>query len=190
MKKALSILTAAMTAALVTGCASGPKKMSSDPRLDYLQEGAVVQLQYNLHPNELTKTVSAMNYQPSALLTRCTPVTIVSFNKAQVVFALESGVQYRWVFDKHLRSDKAKHFSEFFVPQCDKLDGLSEIDQQGIVDGQAFEGMTRKGVLYALGLPPDHATPNLEQSQWTYWKNKFARMIVTFDSDGKVTQVK
>ena len=80
MKKFLAAAVVTLSMAFVTGCASGPKRISSDPRLDYIQEGAVLQLQYNLHPQELTKTVPALNYQPAALLPRCTPVTIVSFD--------------------------------------------------------------------------------------------------------------
>ena len=191
MKKFLAAAVVTLSMAFVTGCASGPKRISSDPRLDYIQEGAVLQLQYNLHPQELTKTVPALNYQPAALLPRCTPVTIVSFDKNNVFFALENGMQYRWVRDKHIREDFAHHFAQFFVPQCDtlSLNGFSDEDKQGIADGEAFPGMTKKGVLFAMGLPPDQATPNLDQSTWTYWRNKFARKVVKFDGD-KVTEVK
>ena len=191
MKKVITAAVAVMSMALAAGCASGPKRISSDPRLDYIQEGAVLQLQYNLHPTEATKTVSALNYQPAALIPRCTPVTILSFDKKHIYFALESGVQYRWVREKHIREDYAHHFAQFFVPQCDNptLEGFSAEDKQGIVDGDAFEGMTKRGVLYAMGLPPDHETPNLDQSVWTYWKNKFVRKQVKFNGD-KVESVK
>lgn len=175
---------AASVVALTAGC-GGPKRISSDPRLSHIQEGAVLELQFNLHPTEMKRSISALNYQPAALLPRCTRVTINAIEKKQVFFTTESGIQYRWTMDKHIRQDFGHHFSEFFVPHCDNptLEGFSNEDKQGIMDGDAFEGMTKRGVLYAMGLPPDHVTPNLDQSTWTYWKNPFARKLVIFDGD-------
>lgn len=174
---------------LAAACASGPKKLSSDPSLDYLQPGAVVQLQYNLHPDDVHRRVYNTNYQLPTLLPRCTPVTIVNFNKKRITFRLDSGVQYSWLFDKHVRADRAKHFGQFFVPQCDDLSALSEVDQQGIALGRAIVGMSKQGVLYAMGLPPDHKTPSLDMDLWTYWRNKFVSTTVRFEN-GAVVEVK
>ena len=175
--------------ALLSACASGPQKLSTNPQLDYLEEGKVVQLQYNLHPDDRLHRLYNTNYQLGTLLPRCTPVTLVRFNKKMVTFALESGVQYNWIFEKHVRADRAKHFGEFFVPQCENIQDLSEIDQQGISLGQALVGMTKRGVLFALSLPPDHKTPSLDADLWTYWRNKVVRTTVRFE-DGVVVEVK
>lgn len=184
MKKLVTIAMAASVVALAASC-GGPKKISSDPRLSHIQEGATLELQFNLHPTEAKRTVSALNYQPAALLPRCTKVTINAIDKRRVFFTTESGVQYRWEADKHIRQDFGHHFAEFFVEHCDNptLEGFSNEDKQGITDGEVFEGMSKKGVLFAIGLPPDHETPNLDQSVWTYWKNPFARKQVKFDGD-------
>lgn len=173
----------------LAACASGPKKLSDDPSLDYLQPGAVVQLQYNLHPDDARRRIYNTNYQLPSLLPRCTPVTIVNFNKKMITFRLDSGVQYSWLFEKHVRADRTKHFSQFFVPQCDDLSTLSEVDQQGIALGQAIVGMSKQGVLHAMGLPPDHKTPTLDMDLWTYWRNKFVSTTVRFEN-GLVVEVK
>ncbi len=180
------LLLCALSAAVA--CASGPQKLSADPELDYLQQGAVVQLQYNLHPDEARRRLYNTNYQQTSLLPRCTPVTLVKLSDKLITFRLESGVEYTWIFDKHVHADRAKHFSQFFVLQCDDLSGLSEVDQQGIAMGQAIVGMSKQGVLYAMGLPPDHKTPHLDMDLWTYWRNKFVSTTVRFEN-GIVVEV-
>jgi outer membrane protein assembly factor BamE (lipoprotein component of BamABCDE complex) len=67
---------------------------------------------------------------------------------------------------------------------------LSKIDQDGIAAGRAQVGMTRQGVLYAMGRPPFHANPSLDSSEWMYWRNRFGKTAVQFDESGKVTNVR
>ena len=77
-----------------------------------------------------------------------------------------------------------------FAQNCDKekIAQLSEIDQEGIKDGVVKKGMTKEGVVYAVGYPPTHKTPTLDSDQWIYWKNRFGKMRVQF-TDGKVSRV-
>jgi hypothetical protein len=51
--------------------------------------------------------------------------------------------------------------------------------QQGIVE----PGMTKQEVLMALGYPPAHRTPSIEQPIWTYWRNRWDVFMVYFDGD-------
>jgi hypothetical protein len=61
-----------------------------------------------------------------------------------------------------------KHLDEIFGKKCDAtLRGLSEVDRQGIRAGT------------------EHATPSLDSDLWTYWKNRFGKMTVSF-ANGKV----
>ncbi len=69
------------------------------------------------------------------------------------------------------------------------LGGFSEIDRKGIKDGRVYKGMTRQGVLTALGYPAVHGTPSLESDRWKYWRNRFATMDIEFDSNGKVINI-
>ncbi len=69
------------------------------------------------------------------------------------------------------------------------LDGFSEIDRKGIKDGIASQGMTKKGVMIALGYPATHKTPSLDSSSWIYWTNRFKTLVVQFNDKGIVTQV-
>ena len=67
-------------------------------------------------------------------------------------------------------------------------EGLSRIDQKGILDGRPYEGMSKEGVMIALGYPCPHGTPSPDFDTWRYWKNRFGNYYVTFEN-GIVTAV-
>ncbi len=69
------------------------------------------------------------------------------------------------------------------------LDHFSEIDRKGIDAGKVYTGMTKEGVLTAMGYPAKHRTPTLESNRWTYWRNRFVTMVVEFDGNGIVRSV-
>lgn len=70
------------------------------------------------------------------------------------------------------------------------LDHLSTLDKKGITDGKAYPGMTRDGVMTALGYPATHRTPTLNATSWVYWTNRFGTIAVDFDASGKVSGVR
>jgi len=86
----------------------------------------------------------------------------------------------------------AQHLLKYFGSSCSAADveSLSKSDQDGIRKGVASPGMTRQGVIYAMGYPPPHVTPDLDAKEWTYWKNRFDRMIVVFDDKGRAAEVR
>ena len=75
-------------------------------------------------------------------------------------------------------------------PKPVNYSGLSKQDKKGIADGKAYKGMTRKGVMAALGYPAVHKTPSLEAKTWIYWANRFRTIGVDFNDQGKVSQVR
>lgn len=66
---------------------------------------------------------------------------------------------------------------------------LSAVDRKGIAEGRAAVGMSKEGVMAALGYPAAHRTPDLDASRWIYWQNRFRTLAVDFDSNGKVTSI-
>jgi len=70
------------------------------------------------------------------------------------------------------------------------LSGLSELDRKGVAEGKAKIGMSRDGVMAALGYPATHKTPSLESKTWIYWTNRFRSIAVEFDDKGKVKAVR
>jgi hypothetical protein len=67
--------------------------------------------------------------------------------------------------------------------------GLSKKDLEGVQQGKAMPGMTKAGVMTALGYPAPHETPSPDDSVWTYWQNRFRKLKVEFDNKGIVTNV-
>ena len=87
---------------------------------------------------------------------------------------------------KHKSSpDFSKYLSNYFGTECDssKIKKLSTLDQQGIKDGVVKVGMTKEGVKYAIGFPPEHKTPDLNNNEWLYWKNRFNTFKVEFKNN-------
>ena len=84
------------------------------------------------------------------------------------------------------------HLLRFFGSACDPtvVEQLNEADQTGIRSGVASPGMTRQGVIYAIGYPPRHVNPSVESGNWTYWRHRFDRFIVEFDDEGIVTGIR
>lgn len=70
------------------------------------------------------------------------------------------------------------------------IDGLSKTDKKGVADGKAYKGMSKKGVMVALGYPAAHRTPSIDSSSWTYWTNRFGTIVVEFDTKGLVSEVR
>jgi len=69
------------------------------------------------------------------------------------------------------------------------LSKFSATDQKGIKEGRAIVGMTREGIMTALGYPATHRTPSLDATRWIYWQNRFRTLAVDFGADGKVSSI-
>ena len=59
---------------------------------------------------------------------------------------------------------------------------LSEIDRKGISEGRPYKGMSKKGVMIALGYPAPHRTASPDADVWYYWKNRYANYAVNFEN--------
>ena len=157
-----------------------------------IKEGDTLQTLSNLHPDK--QEIQSINYQLPSKIPVCANVTVKKVSKGAMVFDYE-GSEYQFVLDKHTKGadiSLQQAAQAYFGPKCDqaKIKSLSKADQDGIASGRANVGMTREGVLLALGRPPFHANPNLDVPEWMYWRNRFGRMAVQFDDKGKVTNVR
>ena len=145
----------------------------------------------NLHPDARRNTLYSLNYQGDTVIPVCTPMRIdrVTERSADIT-DLHSGRRYRYLFDRHMREDIQQHLDLYFGGQCPQsfIQNLSAVDQQGIREGRALPGMTRQGVIVAIGYPPSHETPNLDLGTWKYWRNRWNTFEVQF-SGGHVVAV-
>ena len=142
----------------------------------------------NLHPDENNRRLYSVNYQQDGLIALCTKVRITAVTHRAMTFELaDGGRKYEYIFHDTLRQEIPKHLDQFFGKTCPKkqVDALGKVDRQGIKEGRALPGMTKAGVILAIGYPPEHATPSLDGSVWKYWRNRFATTLIHFE-DGKV----
>jgi hypothetical protein len=68
-------------------------------------------------------------------------------------------------------------------------EGLNAQDQEGIKTGKAMVGMTKQGVMVALGYPATSKTPSTDLNTWVYWKTRLNTLTVNFSPDGLVESV-
>lgn len=177
----------------VSGVAHAKKALVDKYGVNLL-ESDTVYTSVNLHPDNNRALLYTVNYQLASLLPRCTPVEITKLSRKKMKFRLkESNLEYTFAY--HKRSTPmplSEYLSDFFTSKCGDADlaKLSDKDREGVRLGRPLVGMSKDGVLFAMGRPPHHVNPTLEHYEWTYWKNKFARTIVTFDNAGKVSQIR
>jgi Zn-dependent protease len=143
----------------------------------------------NLHPDASRHRLYSINYQRSGFIPICSRVHISEATSSRIWF-IAFGVQYEYrLRDEYMIEGRDAHLRRYFGEQCDRGDTLSAEDQAGIAAGTVSAGMTRAGVIKAIGYPPPHATPDLEAPQWRYWRSRFDTFLVQFEN-GRVAWVR
>ena len=117
--------------------------------------------------------ISSVNYQEHALVPVCTRVRLDRVRRKEIRFtALDSGARYRFIRHRSSQLPIENHAQRIFGPTCPNLTQASAEDRAGIQAGQVYQGMSREGVLVALGYPPAHQTPSLNNDIWHYWRRR------------------
>ncbi len=194
MLRAQSRFAPLMLASMVLACSSSPAPPPPWPSgIAALVGTEDVVTRVNLHPDEVRTRLYAVNYQQAGLIPLCTPVVLLELETDRMRFRVEeTGRTYEYLNHKAAAERFRTNLARFFGTDCprDELDQLGELDQRGIRQGKALPGMTRRGVFLAMGPPPRHVNPTLEADRWIYWRNRFNRIAVEFDVDGRVTGIR
>ena len=177
--KAALLAAAVLTLLCAAGCAESFSQ-GADPGGPLFAPGRWLALRTNLHPSE-RGIISAMNYQPQAVLPVCTEVFVTDINDKEMTFQVGEK-SYVWQFDERIREDPLRHLAHFFAPQCERR-SLSQLDRQGIRQGKPKVGMSRWGIFYAMGYPPDDITPDSRSNVWNYWSYKNVRTQIVFENE-------
>lgn len=118
-----------------------------------------------------------------------TRITICKWRRG-FCFTVRDGRKVYFEFDKGRMKMSAQEYIKLITsPKPVSMQGLTDKDREGVRQGIAMAGMTKKGVMTALGYPATHRTPTLEDNKWTYWRNRFRTLVVHFDDKGIVTNV-
>lgn len=91
--------------------------------------------------------------------------------------------------ERRMGMDVNRYIQKITSPSPVSLNELSALDRKGVAQGKAFIGMSRQGVMTALGYPAAHRTPSLSASTYVYWTNRFGTIAVEFNRNGKVKKV-
>ncbi len=149
----------------------------------------------NLHPDMQRHLLYTLNYQLPGIIPVCSEVVVTLVHDKKLSFTF-NGQEFDIDYDSFTKEagvsfqDAVKGI--FLGAACDKakIQSLNSVDQDGIRTGTPHVGMSREGVLFAMGRPPFHANPSLEGVTWMYWRNKFGKLAVEFGPDGKVSNIR
>ncbi len=184
--RSLALVASALLGALtLPSCGSGAH---------YVVEGGggPVYLLTNLHPDR-RNLVYSVNYTAapqSHVLPLCTPVRIDRVAPREVRFTdLSTNRRYRYLLHRSTRLPVEQHVQRYFGGACPDTSALSPEDQAGIQQGQIYQGMTKQGVILAVGFPPEHRTSSLDHDVWRYWRNKINSFEVYF-TNGVVSGIR
>ncbi|MEM9069934.1 MAG: hypothetical protein AAGE52_15585 [Myxococcota bacterium] len=158
----------------------------------YAVQSEQVFLLTNLHADgrRVVWSVNYTNPPGSTTLPICTPVSIDRIGGREIRFTtLNNRVRYRYVLHRSARAPLQQHLQRHFGSGCPNIATMSPEDQSGIQQGQIYQGMTKQGVLMAVGYPPEHRTPSLDGDVWRYWSSRFGQFEVYF-TNGVVSGIR
>jgi len=183
-----SLLIAAIVCIVLTG-GSPPARSESGVDLTSGRGRTLV----NLHPDNARSRLYAVNYQQSGLIPVCSEVEYVELGSKVFRFrVVATGREYSYVNHKAAAEPFVDHLRRFFGSECPRaeLESLSELDQRGVREGRPILGMSRRGVVLAMGHAPRHVNPDPEAPTLIYWTNRFNRIEIRFGPDGLVTDIR
>lgn len=178
----------AMLVLLLAGCKSPPPPHAFDALVG---RPDVVTLT-NLHPDEAGSRLYATNYQQIGLIPVCSRVTLLERNAKRLRFRNEaSGKTYDYFYHASAVESFPDHLTHYFGSECPRqaLDALSDVDRQGVALGKPITGMTKRGIVFAMGYPPPHVNPSLDADRWIYWLGRFEQEVIVFDGSGRVMAI-
>ena len=118
-------------------------------------------------------------------------VTFSGFRKGFVITTLNDNRKTYFEYNaNYMGMSDDQYISLISSPTPVSVDKLSDSDKKGVKEGRASVGMTKEGVMMALGYPAGHKTPSLESNIWVYWQNRWKTIAVEFDENGKVKNIR
>jgi hypothetical protein len=173
---------------LTAGCAQ-QKMMRDTP------QGKTVYNRFNIHTfvdSSDDLVASYANFTDPGLGHKVFPpntrFSVEKWNRGFKLVQTESGEKIYFEFSpKRTRMRLLPYMDLVFSPTPVSLESLSELDRQGVKVGKALKGMSKAGVMVALGYPSPHRTLRLEDDRWIYWTNRFDTMAVFFENDRVVS---
>lgn len=189
MKSLVRCITVGVLALVLAGCASSATRV---------QENQTRYLKYNVHTQVDRANVQKGSYanytNPGAghvIIPAETKINITRKGRRGFFFTYGPASQEAFIeFHQGNMGMSMDAYIDLITSDAPvSLEKFSSIDRKGIAEGAALVGMSKEGVMAALGYPAAHRTPDLDASRWIYWQNRFRTLAVDFDSNGKVKSI-
>jgi hypothetical protein len=166
----------------VVGCGAQTTKQS--------KSGETYYTKYNFHytteKGKAWGSVANLTKPPAhKILPYGSPVKIEPWKRGFNLIAPKSGKTINVVSKKkYLEGKSLSEYLDLILSTAPvSYTDLSEIDQKGISEGRPYNGMSKKGVMIALGYPCPNKTASPKADTWYYWENRFDNYPVNFKND-------
>ena len=117
-------------------------------------------------------------------------VTFSGFRKCFVITTLNDNRKIYFEYNaSYMGMSDDQYIDLISSPTPVKIDQISDLDKKGVAEGKVSIGMSKEGVMMALGYPAGHKTSSLQSNTWVYWRNRWKTMAVEFDESGKVKNI-
>lgn len=164
-------------------------KQAVSPQLLAEYQGRSLMTCCNIHYE--TDDINDANYFVGSTIPPGTPVQVQAMGSDSVTFTANGKK-----LSLHHRYGTAQESLQQYVNKIlvaddpkTRLASFSRSAQQAIHEGRVEKGMTKEQVIMSLGYPPTHRTASTNDSEWTYWYNRWVSYKVQFDNQGVVANV-
>jgi hypothetical protein len=143
----------------------------------------------NLHYNN--DWISDANWGQQPMLPAGLPIKITDYGRYRIHVEID-GRKFR-IGQDYGRQEPLAALARKIVVEKDpkpKIESWPQPVREAIKAGRVRHGMTKEQVLVAVGYPPVHQTPNLDQQFWKHWYSNFGSYLIEFDDKGRVKDVK
>lgn len=170
---------------LLLGC---KKEIKPNELAEGVQPSQLYYTQFSLFQEK--DNFRTTNYRKGTLIPINTRVSLVSINSGEAELRLVDTGQKLTIENvpKITKDDMQTAFKKIAGATEVDLNQFTKEERTNILTGKAQKGMSKNAVLAAMGYPPQHETPSLDGDMWTYWSNRFNKLVVNF-KNGKVESI-
>ncbi len=155
-----------------------------------------VYTKYNIHVMDNGRNLKAHYtnwvgpFKGHSIIPLNTKVISKKWRQGFILERVDTGQNIYFYFNKRdMTMSSSQYINIITSPKKNLMSKFSNLDKKGIKRGKVYKGMTKKGVLAALGYPARHKTSSLKNRYWIYWQNKWLTRMIKFNKDGKVISV-
>ncbi len=145
----------------------------------------------NLH-HDTKDWISDANWLHAPMIPAGSPIKVLSYDSAKQATAEVAGKTMRIGLDYGNKAMSIQEFVSKLVVKSNpksKIDRYPEATRTAIHSGKVIAGMTREQAIIAVGYPPAHKTPTVDEPVWQLWQSRAGRFEVRWNEKGTVQDV-